>query len=62
MALTDLGNTDIKVDTTKISAKTPVVQQHGLSVWTFNVLVDGQWIPLQYTTESAANSAYAAIT
>ena len=61
MALDTLGNTDIKVDLTKVSAKTPVkqIQRDDVTKYGFQVLVDGVWFPLYYDTESAADTAWA---
>jgi hypothetical protein len=62
MAFTLLGNSNIAVDLTKISAKTHVTQNYGADQWTFQVLVDGQWIILSYDNEADADSMYDSLT
>jgi len=62
MALTDLGTTGIKVNAGRITAKTPVTKNSIEDIWSFRVLVDTTWFLLEYTSQTVADAAYAAVT
>ncbi len=61
MALSELGSTGVYVDLTKVTAKTAIEKTYEQSLWTFQVMVDGVWISVQYTTLLAATNAWNAL-
>jgi len=62
MALSQLGNTTVWADLTKVTAKTDVTQKYGQSIWYFKVLLDGEWFHLEYESQGAAEAAWATFT
>lgn len=62
MALTQLGTTKYYVDLTKITAKTAVEKRYDKDIWHFDLLIDGRWFYQEFTTETAANNAWALYT
>ena len=62
MALTAYGTTGVYLEPSQVVAKSAITEQPNYGIFTFNVLVQGQWINLKYASQSAAQSDWNSFT